>query len=277
MSDEEIRELERLAASGDCAAAAELCRRLERAGMERDWRVHAMRERQRVEDGNYPIFPEPDAEQWRQVGGDVSAEAHGGLIARLDHEADQVELLRIDNVVELTGNDGYDVGRPFWYDEYSIPVEFLTLGNPETLQAIRHYSEALGDPDLLDAFTNSGLVGRATMIYEDSRERTSPHVYFEGSRSGWSNEALPSPPDEIRWWGYDPANATEEQRDWQREEWIDQDEQYAIELRERGLPLTDYPWEPPEPEDDECSFCEAPAIGWDETGELACGEHGGWA
>lgn len=271
MSDEEIRELQRLAALGDpdaMEALRRLLRRTDPLGIEI----------QRIEAGLPPVGYDPEEERWTQIGGDMSATSHGAVLARVEPGSSYAEILRIENVVDLIGDNGYqDPGYPFWIDDWSVDLSALTLADEQTRQAIEHFSNSCQE-DFSETFMEGGLLTRAALLYEASREVGDTAVCQGSSRSGWSPQVLPAPADEIRWWGFDPDTADDQRRQWTLEEWRDEDETFARELRERGLEINaEYPWPLPEPEDEECDFCENVAIGWDEDGSLACAEHGGWA
>jgi len=89
----------------------------------------------------FPDIPEklevriPSMPQWKQIGGDMSPGAHGGLIAKSDGDA--LELIEIQPVRAYIGDrEAAEVGFPFWTKEAYFDLSDLDPSNEDVQSAL---------------------------------------------------------------------------------------------------------------------------------------------
>ena len=144
-----------------------------------------------------PLTHGPADGQWRQIGGDMTPESHGALLARADRHG--VDVVRIENLRDHVGDDeaASTKGRGlFLADSWSFDWDDLDMDSDPAMWR-RICSDYEGHmPEgwtLEDCGDNMDASWRAERLAED-------HSPGEVD-SGTSEDVLPAPAEEIVWWG----------------------------------------------------------------------------
>lgn len=122
----------------------------------------------------YVIIPVFD---WKQIGGDVSADKHGGTIARADGHS--IELFQIMPVREYVGDgEAAEVGFPFWSKEATFSASDLDPNDRDVREAMKYVG--LSKADLADMAPETRAVALAEALLEAGHAGEGP--------AGWSDD-----------------------------------------------------------------------------------------
>lgn len=151
----------------------------------------------------------PKLKRYTQIGGDMSPDRYGALLARCDGST--LELLEIQPVREYVGErEAAEVGFPFWSREACYDLSDLQPG----LDSVKDALWSCGPDDLSD-FTDE----QCALVIAEALFRYGHGV--EESNCGWSRDVLPTGMGRVKWWACKcPRGASflaDEDREFRRE------------------------------------------------------------
>lgn len=130
---------------------------------------------------------------WEQIGGDMSPDKYGGLIATAD--GDHIELLQIQPVREYVGDrEAADAGFPFWTKEAWYDLDDLDPKSDEVKSALRSSGFDEGDQRIWleeEATPEQRALAIAEALFSYGYKS-------EEGPAGWSDDL---PDHEVKWWG----------------------------------------------------------------------------
>lgn len=134
---------------------------------------------------------------YKQVGGDMNPGTYGGVIARVDHETETIEIREIQPVRVYVGDAAAaEVGVPFWTREAFFDFSDLDGSHPEDSQALR----CVGLTRCLDGRIRGP--GMSAPLDEETSRLATAEAYLmwglgDEGPCGWAQDVVPGL---VQWW-----------------------------------------------------------------------------
>lgn len=125
---------------------------------------------------------------WTQIGGDMTWERHGVVLANVHPRLEQVELVKIEPWIEHGKSAAIEQGGLYLVDRKTLDFSDLALDNPTVADALRYSGLSAAEYEELEPEHRAELVAAAT-------------GYDESATVDSLAAALPAPVEGIVFWG----------------------------------------------------------------------------